>query len=215
MVQTVSFTSFSPINILFLTVSVSTITMTGKLTDKFMDQLEQWIGTGPKKFDLLYAITRDGCNTTSFHQKCDNQGPTVTVLYNQYGSVYGGYTALSWSSQGNWKQDNSAFLFQLLYNHTAVGNKFPFKLGPYGVYHYSTYGPLFGSGKQHDLLTFTCTVNCSGTDYPLNGQLFLGNSYDNQGISNDQVNNGTMTVKELEVYRVTGSYNTTNRLYIA
>ena len=64
--------------------------MSGKLTDKYMDQLEQWIGIGPKKFDLLYAITRDGCDATAFHQKCDNQGPTVTVLYNQHSSIYGG-----------------------------------------------------------------------------------------------------------------------------
>lgn len=177
--------------------------MAGRLTDKFMDQLEQWIGTGPKKFDLLYAITRDGCSATAFHQKCDNQGPTVTVLYNKQGSVYGGYTAVSWSTHNKWNQDNSAFLFRLQHNHKGIGNKFPSNCGPYDVFHHVTYGPLFGSGRQHDLLTFMNTINCSGTDYPLNGQLYLGNSYDSQGISNDDVNNGTMNVTELEVYRVT------------
>ncbi|XP_052212383.1 interferon-induced protein 44-like [Dreissena polymorpha] len=70
--------------------------MTGQFNDKYMDQLESWIGTGPKIFTLLYQITRDGCNATTFHQKCDNQGPTVTVLYNQQGSVYGVYGSASW-----------------------------------------------------------------------------------------------------------------------
>ena len=138
--------------------------MTGKLTDKFMDQLEQWIGTGPKKFDLLYAITRDGCKSATFHQKCDNQGPTVTVLYNQHGSIYGGYTALGWANQGQWKQDNNAFLFRLQYNHTETGNMFPYKSGPNSVFHYPTYGPLFGAGNGHDLLTFTNEVNCTGSN---------------------------------------------------
>ncbi|KAH3742377.1 hypothetical protein DPMN_049118 [Dreissena polymorpha] len=51
--------------------------MAGQLLDKYMDHLEYCIGTGPKIFTLLYKITRDGCNATTFHQKCDNQGPTV------------------------------------------------------------------------------------------------------------------------------------------
>ena len=46
----------------------------GKLADEEMDQLETWIGAGPKQFTLLYSATRDGCVATTFHQKCDNQG---------------------------------------------------------------------------------------------------------------------------------------------
>ncbi|KAH3817510.1 hypothetical protein DPMN_119048 [Dreissena polymorpha] len=86
--------------------------MTEQLTEKCMDQLESWIGTGPKIFTLLYKITRDGCNATTFHQKCDNQGPTVTVLYNQQGSVYGGYASANWNSPGAYIQDGNAFLDQ-------------------------------------------------------------------------------------------------------
>ena len=69
--------------------------MTGRLSDDHMDQLESFIGTGPKTFRLLYSFTRDGCGNQPFHSKCDNQGPTVTVLYNPQGCVYGGYTSLA------------------------------------------------------------------------------------------------------------------------
>ncbi|XP_052285297.1 interferon-induced protein 44-like [Dreissena polymorpha] len=79
-------------------------TMAGQLPEKYMDQLESWIGTGPKTFTLLYKITRDGCNATTFHQMCDNQGPTVTVLYNQQGSVYGGYESASWTSSDDFRE---------------------------------------------------------------------------------------------------------------
>ena len=177
--------------------------MSGKLTDKFMDQLEQWIGTGPKKFDLLYAITNDGCSTTAFHQKCDNQGPTVTVLYNLQGSVYGGYSAVSWDQSGQWKNDATAFLFRLQYNNAVAANKFPCKNPAYAICASSTYGPLFGAGN--DLLAFQGTIYNSGGYFALNGHMNgMNNSYNNQGIATNQINNGTMNVTELEVYKVTG-----------
>lgn len=175
--------------------------MPGKLTNKLMDQLEQWIGSGPKKFDLIYNITTDGCIATTFHQKCDNQGPTVTVLYNQQGSVYGGYTAVSWDQSGSYKDDANAFLFRLQYSGSAVTNKFPSSNSGYSVYCAGGYGPTFGSG--HDLRTFTNTINSSGGYFALNGGIAMNNIYSSHGITNDQINNGTMNVIELEVYRVT------------
>ncbi|XP_053391215.1 interferon-induced protein 44-like [Mercenaria mercenaria] len=164
--------------------------MGGKLSDKDMDQLERWIGTGPKIFTLLYTITRDGCNSTTFHQKCDNQGPTVTVLYNQQGSVYGGYAPVNWTSSGGWINNTTAFLYQLRLNGNDKTTKFTLKPAGYlhALYHCQSYGPTFGSG--HDLPTFRNTVNSSG------------HSYDCQGISADQIINGNSNVTELEVYKV-------------
>ncbi|XP_045161344.2 interferon-induced protein 44-like [Mercenaria mercenaria] len=174
--------------------------MTGKLSDKDMDQLEQWIGTGPKTFTLLYAITRDGCNATTFHQKCDNQGATVTVLYNQQGSVYGGYTSSDWYSTGSYYIDTSAFLYQLRYSNTPTPVKFPYNNNGNSIYKQANYGPTFGGG--HDLHTFSGTVNNSGGYFALNGSLYIGNSYNAQGKNTNQINNGNMYVTELEVYKV-------------
>ena len=178
--------------------------MAGKLTDKFMDQLEQWIGKGPKKFDLLYAITRDGCSNTAFHQRCDNQGPTITVLYNQQGSIYGGYTAVSWDQSSQWKNDAAAFLFRLQYNNRSASNKFPCNNPAYAIHGGATYGPLFGNGNA--LHAFSGTINNSGGYFALNGNMNNMNiTYDNQGIATNQINNGTMNVTELEVYKVKGT----------
>ena len=176
--------------------------MSGKLTKKFMNQLEQWIGTGPKTFDLLYSITKDGCNATTFHQNCDNQGPTVTVLYNQPGSIYGGYTAASWSQSGDYCEDDNAFMFRLQYNGAVVANKFPCKQDRYAIRDTGNYGPTFGSG--HDLHSFSGTINDAGEYYPLNGYFRIGHTFDTQGISSGQINNDTMNVTELEVYKVAG-----------
>ncbi|XP_052285393.1 interferon-induced protein 44-like [Dreissena polymorpha] len=175
--------------------------MTGQLQDNYMDQLDSWIGTGPKIFTLLYKITRDGCNATTFHQKCDNQGPTVTVLYNQQDSVYGGYGSASWNSIGNYIQDANAFLFQLKYSGNDTRTKFPVTQAIYALYGQSTYGPTFGHG--HDLKTFIGTANSSGGYFALNGYLTIGTAFNNQRIDAKLINNGNMCVTELEVYSVT------------
>ncbi|XP_053383599.1 interferon-induced protein 44-like isoform X2 [Mercenaria mercenaria] len=174
--------------------------MEGKLSEKGMDQLEKWIGTGPKIFTLRYAITRDGCDATVFHQKCDNQGPTVTVLYNQHGSVYGGYTSVSWrSANGIYVRDDKAFLYQLRYNGSDRQNIFHVKIPGQAVTHNSSYAPVF----YDDLLTFNAKINKFGSVFPLNGSMStFGTTYNNNGVSNDQVNNGSMDVTELEVYSV-------------
>ncbi|XP_053383601.1 interferon-induced protein 44-like isoform X3 [Mercenaria mercenaria] len=174
----------------------------GKLSEKDMDQLEKWIGTGPKIFTLRYAITRDGCDPTVFHKKCDNQGPTVTVLYNQQGSVYGGYTSVSWQSMsGIYVRDDKAFLYQLRYNGSDRQNIFHVKIPDRAVIHSSSCAPIFGS--SYDLQTFNVKINKSGTVFPLNGTMgSFGTVYNNNGVRPDRVNNGSMDVTELEVYSV-------------
>jgi hypothetical protein len=179
--------------------------MGGKLTDKDMDQLEQWIGTGPKTFTLIYAITSDECDPTTFHKKCDNQGPTVTVLYNQQGSVYGGYAPVSWqSSSGSYSNDQNAFLYQLHYNKTPTYTKFPRNGKGNDIYGSSSYGPTFGGG--YDLKTFNGTINNSGGYFALNGYMKIGSSYNNQGTNTNQINNENMNVTELEVYKVISKF---------
>ncbi|KAH3817362.1 hypothetical protein DPMN_118895 [Dreissena polymorpha] len=84
-------------------------------------------------------------NATAFQQKFDNQGPTVTVLYNKQDSVYGGYGSLSWNKA-------NAFLFQLKYSGSDK-HKFQIKNSTYGMYGHSTCGPTFGGGN--DLYTFS------------------------------------------------------------
>ncbi|KAL4224203.1 Interferon-induced protein 44-like [Mactra antiquata] len=176
--------------------------MTGKLKDAAMAQLETWIGKGSKQFTLLYAITRDGCNSNTFHQLCDNKGPTVTVLYNQQGSVYGGYTNINWNNDSGYQSDAGAFLFQLKFKNKQKLNKFPSNVDGYCMYSEQSYGPTFGG--NHDLHTFSGNIGNSGGYFQLNGSLNIGHSYTNTaGISMSNINNGNMIVTELEVYQVT------------
>ncbi|WAQ94452.1 IFI44-like protein [Mya arenaria] len=175
------------------------------LTESDFDQVESWIGTGPKTFNLLYSITRDGCDTSVFHQKCDNQGPTLTVLYNKEGSVYGGYTGLSLESGAGNRNDNSAFLYQLYYSGLNTPKKYSVKIGQAAICSAPHLGPLFGSNTAYDVLTFHSIVQKSSSgEYNLNGdmQTYFGRNYDTAGISSKEFNNGHIRVTELEVYAV-------------
>lgn len=180
--------------------------MDGRLGEDEKRQLQNWIGRGPKTFTLLYAITRDRCHPAFFHEKCDGQGPTVTVLYNPQGSVYGGYASASWRSlPARHVSAPGSFLFQLKYNGAITLNKFELKPDEheYSVFHSPAYGPTFGRGHSNDLRTFIATIHNDDGHFLLNGILNIGVSYDNRGIAADRINNGTMAVTELEVYKLT------------
>ncbi|KAH3817458.1 hypothetical protein DPMN_118994 [Dreissena polymorpha] len=176
--------------------------MTGQLTGKFMDRLEA------------------GCNATTFHQKCDNQGPTVTVLYNQQGSIYGGYASSSWNSAGAYIQDGTAFLFQLNAKDAVLhcAHEHPNeKVEPGESLQSPGRAPVnrHYAGTHRGYTGIRPRQSCGNAphrfipmpDHALGlrrhhmGYITMGNGYSNQGVTADLVNNGTMAVAELEVYR--------------
>lgn len=61
------------------------------------DQLIEWVG---KKFGwhLCYRASEDGWQGKDFHGKCDDVGPTVTLV-KRGSSIFGGYTDQSWKPE--------------------------------------------------------------------------------------------------------------------
>ena len=58
------------------------------------------------KWRLLFRASRDGFEAKSFHSKCDNKGPTVTVV--KSGSfIFGGFTEVAWKSPASQSQYTS------------------------------------------------------------------------------------------------------------
>ncbi|XP_062573036.1 interferon-induced protein 44-like [Saccostrea cucullata] len=174
--------------------------MTELLDQVYKDQLAIWIGK-TCHLRLLYKISRDGCSAATFHQKCDGQGPTVTVLYNTNNTIYGGYLSQSWHSYSNFINDPNAFLFRLQYNGSSNPLKFPIDHNSYmyAGYGKSSYGPTFGDS---DIRSFSGTINKSGKYFPLNGSLNMGNIYLLNGQNVNSITNGHLQVTDLEVYQV-------------
>lgn len=89
--------------------------------------------------NLLYSGSIDGWNFADFHRKCDKKGATILLLKTSKGRICGGFTLVSWSDGGGFKQDSEAKLFSL--NPFKV---FPVKKKEHAVFHSGTDGPNFG-----------------------------------------------------------------------
>ena len=73
---------------------------TGKQEVEFIESV-QFLGGDKTLGPLLFNASVDGLTSTMFHQKCDGQGPTLTVVKSkEYNRVFGGLTTLDWSTAG-------------------------------------------------------------------------------------------------------------------
>ena len=68
-------------------------------SEEHRQNLEGWLPTHLNgEWRLLFRATRDGFASETFHSKCDNKGPTVTVVKSG-GYIFGGFTEISWTSK--------------------------------------------------------------------------------------------------------------------
>jgi hypothetical protein len=60
--------------------------------------IKSWIGGNFTHASLCWRATRDGWSSSTFHSKCDNKKPTVTLV--KVGSyIFGGYATVSWEGE--------------------------------------------------------------------------------------------------------------------
>jgi hypothetical protein len=152
-----------------------------------------------KTWKLLYRGSRDGFKASNFHEKCDNQSNTLTLIETTKDFIFGGFTPIAWSSSGGGKPDNSgkSFLFSLKNPRNSEPRKFMLMSGRNAIYCDSSYGPVFYGNSD-----MAVCDNCNtATDNWTN----LGGSYVNDtGIHGKLVFTGeyTFTVKEIEVFTI-------------
>ena len=176
----------------------SIILKESKNKDKFIDKIEEWCGN--KKYELLYRGSRDGSLSKNFHEKCDNQGPTLILYRNDKESIFGGYASISWSNQGDYKKAPDCFIFTLNNIHNTEPYKFPIKNENEGVIHEPNYGPTFGC--YCDITIYEDFKNKdSYSDFPCRYQDTLGKG---RSIFTGDSNNGNKKIRinEIEVFKI-------------
>ena len=59
--------------------------------------LQEWLNYS---FDwkLIYRASEHGYTASSFHECCDNKGPTLIIIKSSGGWIFGGYTSINWTS---------------------------------------------------------------------------------------------------------------------
>ena len=169
---------------------------------EFVQQLKEWIGF--QKIELLFRASRDGLTHKNFYEKCNEQGPTIVLIKNQKGNIFGGYASVSWNNK-NKNIDNyyapGSFLFSLTNIHNTNPAKFP-SSGNYAIRNHIDFGPAFGGGVdlgiQEDLNNicgkgFAYFPHTFADTLGYRKSVFTGNS-DN--------NNVIFEIKEVEVFKV-------------
>ena len=65
----------------------------------YRQNLKGWLPTDMEgEWRLLFRASRDGFANKTFHSKCDNKGPTVTVVKSG-ANIFGGFTENSWKGK--------------------------------------------------------------------------------------------------------------------
>ncbi|KAM7439996.1 hypothetical protein ABFA07_010748 [Porites harrisoni] len=98
---------------------------------------------------LCYRATSHGWRSRTFHNYCDNKGPTVTIV--RVGSyIFGGYNDNSWQWSSGWQYSTNTFIYSLknYYGYGYFKNDVNANYR-YATYSYYNYFPTFGVG--HDI----------------------------------------------------------------
>ena len=139
--------------------------------------------------------SRDGFSPDVFHSKCDNQGPTFTIIQTTTGYLLGGFAGVSWKSAGKVSNPNS-FIFTLTNPHKLTPTKLELKdSSKFSMHDHPSFGPSFGGGSDICVTKVPnqfngCAINLSSfkdtTGY--GNTLFAGKPY--------------FTANEIEVFRL-------------
>ena len=130
-------------------------------------QIISWLDMGATtKLELLCHASYNGWEGEDFHLRCNNKGPTVTVIKCTDDYIFGGVTSATWASVNDFVACANAFFFSL-HRPGGVG---PVKLAMHAededaIYDTYCYDPCFGvdirvkSGANSDAQS--CTNVCS------------------------------------------------------
>ena len=173
----------------------SLILKESKRNNDFIKKIYEWSGCNNMK--LLYRGTRDGMGSNYFHNRCDNQGPTISLFKNEKGNIFGGYASIDWTSSNSWKSAPDSFIFTLTNIHGTEPTKFPNSNTNYSIYDHSNNGPSFGGGC--DIYTLCTSNNSSGSGFPHSYQDILGKG---ESIFSGYNNYGNFNLKEIEVFKI-------------
>ena len=111
-------------------------------TQKEKEILLNFFNKKIKSIELIYSGSRDGDSAKSFHQKCDNKGPTLTLCKEKNGIIFGGYTEANWDSEKRQaKSDKNAFIFSITNNKKIESKNYETSIECNPIF-----GPVFGFG---------------------------------------------------------------------
>ena len=176
----------------------SIILLNSKKYEEFYKKLIEW--TGYKNMELLYRGSRDGMTSNAFHNKCNNQTPTLCLFKSTKGYIFGGYTPYTWCNYGGHRSNSNSFIFTLTNIHNIPPTKFLNSNSNYSIYDDSNYGPTFGGGSDIGIFYNGNNNNYNYSYFPHSYEDSLGKG---KSIFTGDLNNNNQkfTLEEIEVFK--------------
>ena len=143
-------------------------------------------------FQGIFQSALDGDSAQKFHKFCDGEPNIIVVIETKSGSRFGGYTKIGFSSEGDSKYDDFAFLFSL--DKMKI---YKVKKRVKSIYCYADCGPCFGDKDNKDFQISDNYLSQNSYVGRANGS-FLNMSQDyelNQG-------NKEFQVDKLEIFKI-------------
>lgn len=135
------------------------------------------------KFKLLFRMSRDGNQSSVYHQLCDNKDNLLTLIETDNNIKFGGFASKSWGVKGQYIEKTFMFSLNKMQKFERLNNN-------QAKWDGSNHGPVFGNAW----------------DIFINNTMTYGGEQNN----NDSVffkkyeitNNGSFNVKEIEVFQI-------------
>ena len=151
------------------------------------------------KYELIYKLTKNGSSSLDFHKCCDNKGPTLTIIETKNNDIFGGFTPLSWNTNGN-NHDKSkkTFLFSL----NLMKKYDMFNREKNAIICYKSYGPTFGDGPE----TYGTYYDITFNENLMEGIIYVNKSnffeYQQLELTQGKGEYETFDTKEIEIFKV-------------
>ena len=126
------------------------------LTEELNDRISS------KHLNLLYRASEHNFTSKSFHDKCDNHGPTITIIESNYGNIFGAYVKLKWPSEdepchwsgNNHHYSNDMFIFLVKSNKPLQKCPIIFKKT-----HYHSQAPFINHEANRGFVIGACGIH--------------------------------------------------------
>ena len=115
---------------------------------KWIDRLESTDNLNTSyEFKLLFRGSRDGLTGDKFHEICDGQSRTVTIVKVKGTSeILGGYNPVAWKSDNSYSATKDSFIFSFK-NNDSIENHILSRVinKKRAIENFSMCGPFFGN----------------------------------------------------------------------
>jgi hypothetical protein len=162
-----------------------------------------------KGFTLLWRGVRDGFGARSFQGRCGSHAPTLTLIEDTEGNIFGGFTPLKWEPRWPRSSKDSSncpkadpslkgFVFTVKNPHTLPLRRFALlaEANNRAITCDSPWGPRFAGA-----ISVFSNYNANSRSFTSLGRVYANNT----GLERNTVLTGSsfFTVKEIEVFEIT------------